>query len=137
MKTVRPHSRIGVRAIALFFVFGMVMSGLAAFMLLYPGSFLEPLWRLNPRAQVGFSDMGRWAVVLMLVISAACATAAIGLWRGKAFGYRTAVLILTINLLGDLLNAFVAHDWRTLIGLPVGGAMIAYLLSRRAEFTGK
>ena len=30
--------------------------------------------------------------------------------------------------MGDLLNAFVRNDLRTLIGLPIGGAMIAYLL---------
>jgi hypothetical protein len=32
---------------------------------------------------------------------------------------------------GDLLNAFLRGDWRTLIGLPIGAAMLTYLLSRR------
>ena len=40
----------------------------------------------------------------------------------------TAIAILGINILGDTVNAVVAHDWRTLIGLPIGGAMIIYLL---------
>jgi len=34
---------IGIIALSLFFVFGSVMSGLAAVMLLSPGSVLEPL----------------------------------------------------------------------------------------------
>jgi hypothetical protein len=36
-------------------------------------------------------------------------------------------------LLGDALNALVRADWRTLIGLPIGGAMLAYLLSKRVR----
>jgi hypothetical protein len=35
---------------------------------------------------------------------------------------------LGINLVGDTTNTVVSHDWRTLIGLPIGGAMIFYLL---------
>jgi hypothetical protein len=39
-----------------------------------------------------------------------------------------ALLVLVTNLVGDTINAFVRGDWRTLIGLPVAGLMIAYLL---------
>ena len=46
-------------------------------------------------------------------------------------GVPLALGILSVNLVGDLLNAFVRHDLRTLIGLPIGGAMIAYLLIAR------
>ena len=124
----------GVTALSLFFVFGALMASLTALMLLFPGSFLEPLWRLNPRAHEGFAAMGVWAVLVMAVVASACATAAIGLWRSARWGYITAVAVLSINLLGDTMNAFIAHDWRTLIGLPIGGAMIIYLLSRRTAF---
>lgn len=123
---------LGISALSLFFVFGVVMSGLAALMLLFPGSVLEPLWRLNPRAREGFAAMGALAVLLMAVVCVACATAALGLWRGTRWGYWTALAILSVNLAGDTLNVFIAHDWRTLIGLPIGGAMIAYLVSKRA-----
>ena len=119
---------------ALFFVFGALMSGLAAVMLLFPGSVLEPLWRLNPHAREGFATMGRWAVLLMAVVCTACATAAIGLWRGARWGYWTALAILSANLVGDTVNAFIGRDWRTLIGLPIGGVMIVYLLSQRRMF---
>jgi hypothetical protein len=39
--------------------------------------------------------------------------------------------VLGCNLLGDRPNALVRGDRRTLIGLPIGGAMLVYLLSRR------
>jgi hypothetical protein len=42
-----------------------------------------------------------------------------------------AVGVLAANLVGDLLNAVVRGDRRTLVGLPIGGAMLAYLLRRR------
>ena len=130
-----PSRSPGIVAIALFFLFGMIMSGLAAVMLLFPGSALEPLWRLNPRAHDGFAGMGSWAVLLMAAVSVACATAALGLQRCKRWGYWTALAILSINLAGDVTGAVVAHDWRTLIGLPIGGAIVVYLLRKRSSFT--
>ncbi len=62
-----PSRPPGITALCFFFLFGTVMSGLAAVMLLFPGSVLEPLWRLNPRARKGFAAMGLWAVLPMAV----------------------------------------------------------------------
>lgn len=129
-----PSRSPGIAALSLFFVFGTIMSALAAMMLLFPGSLLEPLWRLNPRAREGFAALGLWAVLLMALVCVACTTAAIGLRRRKRWGYRTALAILSINLTGDVANVVIAHDWRTLIGLPIGGAMIAYLVTKRKLF---
>ena len=106
---------LGITAPSLFFVFGVAMSGLAAVMLLFPGSVLEPLWRLNPRAREGFANMGAWAALLMGMVCAACTTAALGLLRCARWGYWTALAILSINLVGDTLNVFCARlahsDW--------------------------
>jgi hypothetical protein len=124
----------GVTALSVFFAFGAAMALLAATMLLFPGSILEPIWRLNPQAREALSHMGWWAVLLMAVVGAACATAALGLLRCKRWGYSMALAILSVNLLGDAANALIAHDWRTLIGLPIGGAMIFYLLKKRRVF---
>ena len=119
---------LGITAIAGFFCFGACMSGLAAVMLLFPGGPLDVLWRINPRGHEGFAVMGGWAVLLMVLVCAACIAAAAGLWRCKRWGLFVAIAILSVNLLGDTINAFVLRDWRTLIGLPIGGAMILYLL---------
>ena len=103
-------------------------------MLLFPGSLLQPLWRLNPSAQQGFTRLGPWAILLMVIVGAACAVAAAGLWRCTRLGYRTAVVILSLNIIGDLMNALIIRDWRPLVGLPVGGAMIWYLVRNRNVF---
>jgi len=39
--------------------------------------------------------------------------------------------VLCVNLFGDSLNAYLRHDLKTLIGVPVGGLMIWYLLRFR------
>ncbi len=101
-RSIRPPT---VTAISLFFVFGTLMSGLATSMLLSPGSVLEPLWRLNPRARAGLAVMGMQAVLLMAAVCLACLVAALGLWRCRRWGLWTAVGILAINLAGDTTNA--------------------------------
>ena len=125
-----PNRPPGINALGLFFLFGAAMSGLAAVMLMFPGTVLEPLWRLNPRAHEGFAAMGLWAVFLMLVVSGACATAVLGLRRCNWM----ALAILSINIGGDATHAMITHDWRVLIGLPIGGAMVVYLLTKRSVF---
>lgn len=130
----QPNRPAGITALSFFFVFGGLASGLAALMLHLPGTPLDLLWRLNPQAREGFVTMGYWAVLLMSAVCLACAAAALGLWRCRRWGYWTATGILSINLLGDTINSFLLHDWRTLIGLPVAGFMIAYLLRKRAVF---
>jgi hypothetical protein len=129
-----PRSRpLGITALSGFFVFGAAMSGLTCFLLLFPGTALDAVWRLNPQAREAFQPMGPWAVVLMAIVCAACALAARGLWIVAPWGRWLAVGILTVNLIGDLANAFLRGDLRTLIGLPIAGALIAYLLSPRAR----
>ncbi len=113
---------------AAFFTFGAMMCGLTIGLLLFPGTAVDSLWRLNPEAHSAFQSFGGWAILLMLGVGLGCAIAAIGLWKGTRWGVRLALLILSINILGDLINAFVRNDYRALIGLPIGGAMIFYLV---------
>ena len=103
------------------------MCTLAIVLLIFPGSPLDSLWALNPDARVAFQSLGKAATWLMFVVGAGCAFAAIGLWRRSLWGIRIALVILSLNIFGDLLNAVLRHDYRALIGLPVGGAMIFYL----------
>ena len=124
---------IGITALSIFFLFGACASFLSFVSLFWPGSFLEPMWRLNPRARVAFGGMGVWAVVLMGAVCAACVTAAVGLWRGARWGYQLACALLAINLLGDITNAVTGTEPRAAIGIPIALALLAYLLSRRVR----
>ena len=121
----------GIKLLSVFFGFGAAICLLTIVMLFFPGSALEPIWRLNPDAHLQFQKLGRLSILLMLIVGAACALASIGLAKRARWGIPLALGILIVNLIGDSLNALLRHDWRTLIGLPIGGAMIAYLLSVR------
>ena len=124
MKSATP---IGVKLLALFFAFGACMCGLTIGLLLFPGGVLDSFWRLNPEAHAAFQRMGRLSILLMAVVGVACASAAIGLARNARWGRWLAILILALNLVGDLTGVFVRQDLRTLIGVPIAGAMIFYL----------
>lgn len=123
----------GITALSAFFLFGACMSFISAASLFFPGSFLEPMWRLNPRAHEAFAGIGTWAVVLMCAVSVACAAAALGLWRGARWGYRSALILLAINLLGDLVNGLTGTEPRALVGVPIVIALLLYLRSKRVR----
>ena len=124
---------LGVTALSLFFLFGAAASFLSFVSLLFPGSFLEPMWRLNPRAREGFAGMGVWAIILMCAVCVACLTASKGLWRGERWGYRVAVALLCINLLGDITNVVLGIEPSAAVGIPIVLAILAYLGRKRTR----
>lgn len=134
---MRPP-RAGLIGLSGFFAIGAIIAATTAVALLAPGGILEPIWRLNPRAPDRFLAMGAGAPVLMVGVATACGAAAIGLWTRARWGHRLALALLGVSLTGDATNALVFRDPLTLIGLPVGGALVAYLLSARVrgEFAG-
>jgi hypothetical protein len=134
MKSATP---IGMKLLALFFAFGACMCALTIWLLLFPGGALDSLWRLNPEAHAAFQRIGGLLILLMVIVGVACALAAIGLARNAKWGRWLGILILAANLVGDLTNAFVRHDLRTLIGVPIAGAMIFYLAELEPQMTKK
>src|SRR3954452_7406503 len=117
--TIKPHPWF-----AAFFAFGAFMCTLTIILLLFPGTPLDSLWRLNPEAHEAFHSLGNVAIVLMLGVGISCALAGLGLARGRRWSIWLALIVLSINIIGDVFNAVLRHDYRALIGLPIGGAMI-------------
>jgi Predicted membrane protein (DUF2127) len=128
-----PGRPAGVTALAVFFGAGAVIAATSCVSLLYPGGVLEPMWRLNPRARDAFSGIGAWSNVLLAAVALACAAAAAGLWRGRRWGHRLAVLLIGVNLAGDIVNVALGVDRRAAVGVPIAAAILAYLLHRRAR----
>jgi hypothetical protein len=116
--------------LVIFFATGALICLVTMLALAFPGGFLEPIWQLKPEARVEFQKIGSWSLALMAVVGAACGLAAVGLAKSAEWGRQLAIGILIVNLIGDTLNAILRHDPRTLIGLPIGGLMILYLLKK-------
>ena len=124
---------LGITALSVFFLIGSLISFTAGVSLLMPGGFLEPLWRINPRGHEGLVRIGLWAVALLFAASASCATAAIGLWRGARWGHIVAIALISINLLGDIVNSVLGTEPRAIVGVPIALALLFYLVSRRVR----
>lgn len=118
--------------LTIFFAAGALICLIVILALAFPGTFLDSIWQLKPEAQLQFLQIGRGAsILLMTVVGAACGFSAIGLARATEWGRRLALVVLSVNLVGDSLNALFRHDPKTLIGLPIGALMIWYLLGKK------
>lgn len=129
---------LGIAALTVFSFVGAGLAGVAAISLAFPGSPLEPMWRLNPRGHQGFASMHGWAVPLLAGVSGACGIVGIGLWRRRRWGYAIAVAGLSIHLVGDIVSVMSGTEPRAIIGIPIVMAVLVYL-SRpqvRSAFAG-
>jgi hypothetical protein len=123
----------GISALSIFFLSGSLISFTAGFSLLRPGNFLEPMWWVNPRGHDGLVRLGLWGVALLFAASISCAAAAIGLWRRAGWGHVIAVILITINLISDIVNAVTGTEPRAAVGVPIAFALLLYLLSKHVR----
>jgi hypothetical protein len=115
--------------LVIFFGTGTLISFVVMVALAFPGSYLDSIWSLKREALTQFQAIRRGtSVALMAVVATACGLAAVGLAKNAEWGRRVAIAVLTINLIGDSLNALFMRDAKTLIGLPIGGLMILFLV---------
>jgi hypothetical protein len=124
----RSDRSFGLTAMAVFLVFGATMATLAGITLLFPGSFLDPIWRLNPEAGEQLRQLGRGIGIAFLGLGAAMAAAAIGWIKRRFWGWALAVIIITSQVLGDLFNALRGEFWKGALGVAIAGALLVYLL---------
>src|SRR5215469_4893448 len=98
------------------------MAGLAATTFLWPGTFLDRAWGLNPIAYQQLAPLGSKIGVLFLLLSSALVVSGIGWFGRRLWGWRLAVAIIAIQVLGDVIN-LVRGDWlRGGVGVVIAGA---------------
>ena len=132
-KATTAHRPRGITALSIFFLAGAAISLTASLSLLRSNSFLESMWRLNPRAQENLSHLGLWAVLLMTTVSVFCAAASIGLWRGSTWGHWLAIGLIATNLIGSITNVLLGTEPRAMVGIPIAAAILLYLLSKKVR----
>jgi hypothetical protein len=107
------------------------MAGLAAITLLSPGTPLDGLWVLNPIAYKRLAPLGRTAGILFLLLGAALTTAGVGWFRHRLWGWGLAVVIIAIQVVGDVVNCIRGDFLRGGIGVVIAGALLLFLLQPR------
>ena len=104
------------------------MASLAATTLLWRGTPLDRIWLLNPIAYKQLAPLGSVVGILFLLLGTFLAAAGIGWFRRRLWGWRLAVVIICIQLLGDVVN-FVRGDWlRGGTGVIIAGLFLWFLL---------
>jgi hypothetical protein len=105
-ETGRRKAPPGATAIGLFLFLGATMAALAGTTLVWHGTTLDRIWASNPTAYQQLAPFG-WPVgTLFLLLSASMAVAGVGWLRRRYWGWCLAVVIITAQVLGDLVNLF-------------------------------
>jgi hypothetical protein len=122
---VRPS---GFAAVGIFLFFGATMASLAAITLLCRGTSLDRIWSLNPAAYRQLAPLGRGVGGLFLLLGLALTVAGVGWFRRRLWGWRLAVAIIAIQIVGDVINC-IRGDWlHGGIGVVIAGALLLFLL---------
>jgi hypothetical protein len=125
----------GFTAVGIFLFFGAIIASLAATSLLWRGTPLDRLWDLNPIAYKQLARLGGAVGILFLLLGTALTTAGIGRFRRRRWGWRLAVVIITIQVLGDLVNCVRGDLLRGGTGVIIAGALLLFLLQPKVRAT--
>jgi hypothetical protein len=123
----------GFTAVGIFLLFGSVIACLAGFTLVWPGTGLDRMWRLNPRAYGEIAPLGRIVGILFLLLGCTLAVASIGWFRLRIWGWRLGVAIIATQVLGNAANIFRRHFVEGGVGLVIAGALLLYLLRKEVK----
>jgi hypothetical protein len=118
----------GLDVVFAFMLFATFMALFVGTSLLFPGKVLESLWRLNPEARTAFQSMGRLSSLLLFVVGAVAGGAAVGIGKRHKWGWWLAVLLFSVNMLGDAISLMRGRVWQGASGVLVSGYFIVYLL---------
>jgi hypothetical protein len=129
----RNVENFGLTAMAVFLFFGAAMATFAGITLIFPGSFLDPIWRLNPDAGEQLRQLGRGIGIAFLGLGAAMVAAAVGWIKRRFWGWALAVIIIASQVLGDLVNALRGEFLKGAVGVVIAGALLVYLMRRNVR----
>ena len=104
------------------------MALLAGVTLVSPGTVLDRMWVLNPRAHQQLAPLGKAVGIPFLLLSAGLGAAALGWFNHRSWGWRLAVFIIATQILGDIANIFMGRIWEGSVGTIIAGALLLYLL---------
>ena len=109
------------------------MALLAGTTLVFPGTILDRAWRLNPVAYAQLAPLGAPVGIAFLLLAVVLAVAATGWWRRRRWGWVLAVVIISIQVLGDFMNLLRGDVLRGAVGVVIAGALLFYMTRPRVR----
>jgi hypothetical protein len=125
--SARSKDPRGMTAIGVFLAAAAMITLLAGVSLVWRGTPLDRMWNLNPAAHAQLQPWGGPAGILFILLSAALAGAATGWWKRRKWGWRLAVGIIAVQVLGDAANALLGRVVEGVTGATIAGALLFYL----------
>jgi hypothetical protein len=113
-------------------VFFAVATGITAvtgISLLLPGSFLDAMWRIKPEEHMQLLSAGVPVSVGFFGLSAIMAITSIGAFLRQRWAWRLAIIVFTINGLGDAIRAALGAAVEGVVGVSAV-ALILFWLTR-------
>lgn len=133
MQLPQRENSFGFTALGVFLFFGTLMAALAGFTLLVPGTLLDSIWRLNPRALAKLAPLGRRIGLPFLLLSLLLAVSGYLWFRRAIWGWRLAVAIVGIQVIANVVNLGLGRMLEGSTGLVLSSALLLYLLRARTR----
>ena len=103
------------------------MAALAGTTLVWPGTSLDRIWALNARAYHQLAPFGKTICIPFLFLGAALLLAGFGWLARRLWAWRLAVVIVAIQVAGDLLNLLRGDFVGGGTGFVIAAALLFYL----------
>jgi hypothetical protein len=125
LTTPRPTT---IPIVAGFLFLATVIACVVGVSSLFPNPLMNYLWKLNPQGAELFRAIGKPAGVFLLSLAVGTLTAGRALLRGEKWAWWFAVVLFTIDGLGDVVSYFVTRDvWKSLAGVLITSAFLLAL----------
>lgn len=98
------HRPLSVLIVAAFLFAATAIAVVVATSLLFPGTSLDRIWSLNQPAYAAFHVLGKASGLLLLLLAVGTAAAGAGLLRAAKWAWWLAILLFSINGLGDIIT---------------------------------
>jgi hypothetical protein len=128
MSALQDSTPRGITALGFFWLFGAIMALLAGVTLGWKGTSLDRIWALNPRAYNTLAPFGKTVGIPFLLLAVTLAVASVGWFKRCLWAWRLTVGIVVMQILGDLVNVFLGHNFEDLLGAAIAGALLFYLV---------